>query len=99
MEKVLVIDGCGFIGSHIVDRLWLDGYEVQETFRFYQFHQIASKQTCLKYVKNPSRCWMGFLYLFCILAKQSQLFLHKLQNRVSQFFALQRKFDSGFNKS
>jgi UDP-glucuronate 4-epimerase len=44
MKKILVTGGAGFIGSHLIDRLLLDGYDVVNVDNFNDFYDIKIKE-------------------------------------------------------
>jgi UDP-glucuronate 4-epimerase len=44
MKKLLVTGGAGFIGSHLIDRLLLDGYEVVNVDNFNDFYDPKIKE-------------------------------------------------------
>ena len=44
MKKILVTGGAGFIGSHLIDRLLLDGYEVVNVDNFNDFYDPKIKE-------------------------------------------------------
>ncbi len=44
MKKILVTGGAGFIGSHLIDRLLSDGYEVVNVDNFNDFYDLKIKE-------------------------------------------------------
>ena len=48
MKKILVTGGAGFIGSHLIDRLLLDGYEVVNVDNFNDFYDPKIKENNIK---------------------------------------------------
>jgi UDP-glucuronate 4-epimerase len=48
MKKILVTGGAGFIGSHLIDRLLLDGYEVVNVDNFNDFYDPTIKENNIK---------------------------------------------------